>query len=277
MEAVATEPVKLILEKLLEKLFAVASEEIRLVWGFKKEFENLKKYLKLLNEVLEDAAMREITDNAVKSWLKELEDAAYYSYNVLDEIDYEHLRRTIKPKGCLNLAFYTNITLAFQWKMAHKIKDINANFIRINNEADKLCLKRVTDYPRAQPPVIDTTSVTVDPIVIGRESDESEILETITRSINNVLSVLPIVGMGGIGKTTLARKIFNHPQTQNHFDKRIWVCVSKNFDQMTLFKRILELLLDKDFGGASKEAVVQKIQDELKEKRYLIILDDLWN
>ncbi|CAI9762948.1 unnamed protein product [Fraxinus pennsylvanica] len=162
--------------------------------------------------------------------------------------------------------------------MSHKIKDINENFKKINNVADELRLKReFKDYHLALPRAIETTSFTVDPFVIGRENDESEILETITSSVNNVLSVLPIVGMGGLGKTTLARNIFKDPRTQTHFDKRIWVCVSENFDQLNLFKRILELLVDKDFYGGSMEAVVQKVAEELKDKRYLIVLDDLWN
>ncbi|XP_022878965.1 putative disease resistance protein RGA3 [Olea europaea var. sylvestris] len=178
---------------------------------------------------------------------------------------------------CLNIPCCTNTALTFQREMAHKIKDINANFKKMNNEADRLGLSRVRDYPLAKPPVMETTSFAIDPIVIGREIDESEILEMITSSINNVLSVLPIVGMGGLGKTTLARKIYNHHRTQTHFDERIWVCVSENFDQLTLFKRILELLSGKDFGGGSKQAVVQKIAEELKNKRYLLVLDDLWN
>ncbi|XP_022859593.1 putative disease resistance protein RGA3, partial [Olea europaea var. sylvestris] len=278
MEAVAIEGVKFI----LEKLYAVAADEINLVRGFKNELASLKKYLEKVNQVLEGAARLEIIDMDVKSWLKDLEYAAYDADIVLDEIKYEDLRRTIetqdeiKPKGCLNIPCCTDTTLTFQREMAHKVKDINANFKRINNEADSLGLNRVKNYPLAKPAVIDTTSFTVDPIVVGREIDESEILETITGSINTVLSVLPIVGMGGLGKTTLARKIYNHHRTQTHFGKRIWVCVSENFDQLTLFKRILELLC-KDFGGDSKQAVVQKIAEELQNKRYLLVLDDLWN
>ncbi|CAA2980444.1 disease resistance RGA3 [Olea europaea subsp. europaea] len=277
MEAVAIEGVKFI----LEKLFAVAAGEINLVRGFKNELANLKKYLVKVNQVLEDAARYE-NDKGVNSWLKDLEDAAYDADIVLDEIKYEDLRRPIempdeiKPMRCLNIFCCTNTTLTFQREMAHKIKDINANFKRLNNEADSLGLNRVKDNRLATPLIIETTSFTVDPIVIGRDIDESKILETITSSINNFLTVLPIVGMGGLGKTTLARKIYNHHRTETHFNKRIWVCVSENFDELTLFKRILELL-GKDSGGGSKQAVVQKIHEELKDKRYLLVLDDLWN
>ncbi|XP_022878957.1 disease resistance protein RGA2-like [Olea europaea var. sylvestris] len=285
MEAMATEGVRFI----LEKLFEVASEEFKLVQGFKKEFANLKKYLIMINEVLEGAEEREITNSAVKRWLKDLKDAANDADNVLDEIKYEDLSRTIETEdtedesGCLNfpciLTFLRKMAhkITFHWKMSHKIKGINENLERINNEADSLGLNRVKDYPLAKPLIIETTSFTVDPIVIGRESDESKILETITSSINNVLSVVPIVGMGGLGKTTIARNIFKHPCTQSHFDERIWVCISENFDQLTLFQKILELLLNKKSDRDSMEAVVQGIAKEIKDKRYLLVLDDLWN
>ncbi|CAA3007470.1 disease resistance RGA4 isoform X1 [Olea europaea subsp. europaea] len=278
MEAAAIDGAKLI----LNKLFEVASEEFKLVRGFEKELANLKTYLRMINEVLEDAEKRVITNNAVKRWLEVLEDAAYNADNVLDEIKYEDLRRTKETEdeiGCLNfpciMTFLRKMAhkITFQWKMSHMIKGINENLKRINDEANILGLNRV---PVAKPSIKESTSFAVDRIIIGRESDESEILETITSSVNNFLSVLPIVGMGGIGKTTLARKIFNHHRIETYFDKTIWVCVSENFDQMTLFKRILESL-GKDFGGDCKQAVVQKIAEELQNKRYLLVLDDLWN
>ncbi|CAA2948323.1 disease resistance RGA4 isoform X1 [Olea europaea subsp. europaea] len=235
MKAVAIDGVKTI----LQNLFPVAVEEFKLLWGFEKEFENLKNYFEKIFEVLDDAERREITEKAIESWLKGLKDAAYDVDNVLDEIKYEDLRRTIETEdkiGCLNFPYIMTFLrkmahkVTFHWKMSHKIKSINENFRRINNEADSLGLNIVMDHPCSKPLVMETNSFTVDPIVIGRQSDESKILETITSSINNVLSVLSIVGMGGLGKTTLACKIFEHHRTGNHFDKTVWVCVSENFD-----------------------------------------------
>ncbi|XP_022880531.1 putative disease resistance protein RGA3 [Olea europaea var. sylvestris] len=280
---------------ILEKLFPIAVEEFKLVQGFEKDLAILRNYIKKIYEVLEDAEKREITERAVESWLKDLKDAADDAKIVLDEIKYEDLRRTIETEdeiGCLYfpciMTFLRKMAhkITFHWKMSHKIKGINENFKRINNEADSLGLNRdFTNYPRSKPlvkeitkPLVtETTSFTVDPIVIGRVIDIRKILGTVLNSGDNVLSVLPIVGMGGLGKTTLARQIYNDPCIETDFQKMIWVCVSKNFDQTTLFKRILELLLGKDFGGGSKQAVVKKIAEELKYKRYLLVLDDLRN
>ncbi|KAL2530436.1 putative disease resistance protein RGA4 [Forsythia ovata] len=88
---------------------------------------------------IEDANRRQVTDGAVKRLLKKLEGVAYDADNVLDEIIYENLHRTIqiqnhmKPKVCLYFSFYSH--LAFRWKMAHKINNINVNLKRINDGA----------------------------------------------------------------------------------------------------------------------------------------------
>ncbi|CAI9762872.1 unnamed protein product [Fraxinus pennsylvanica] len=188
MDAAISAPVQVTLQKLLD----LATPDLSLVWDFKKDLRKLDGSLKMMDRVLQDAEKREVTEEAVKLWLKNLRDVTYDADHVLDEINYENMRHMI------------------------------------------------------------------------------------TRPVNEVLSVLPIVGMGGLGKTTLARSVFNHQHTHSHFALRIWVCVSENFDVMTLFKRILESL-GKSFQGASRQAVVDRLREKLEGKRYLLVLDDLWN
>ncbi|KAL2528249.1 Disease resistance RPP13-like protein 4 [Forsythia ovata] len=269
------------IEVILEKLLAITTEEFNLVWGFKQDLANLTRSLRSIKAVLKDADRRQVDSEAVKLWLKDLEDVAYDADNVLDEIKYENLRRKVqiqnqmKPKVCLYFSFYT--PLAFRWKMAHKINNINVNLKKFNDEADRRGFeRRVAEFAPARPQVKENDSITADPVFVGRENDESKFVEQITGEINDVFSVLPIVGMGGIGKTTLARRIFNHPRTETHFNKRIWVCVSKTFDVLTILKSILVSLKVTSLGD-SRQAVMDKLQEKLKDKRCLLVLDDLWN
>ncbi|CAA2955292.1 disease resistance RGA3 [Olea europaea subsp. europaea] len=232
----------------------------------------------MIKKVLEDAGKRQVTEEAVKLWLKNLQDVAYDADNVLDVINYENLHREIRsqkmPKVCLDFSFYR--PLAFRWKIAHKIKEINVNFEGINKRANDLGLRKVADISLSLPLVMETDSITDDPIVVGRKDNEAEILKLITDTNDADISVLPIVGMGGLGKTTLARSVFNHQSTKSLFDERIWVCVSENFDVITLFKRILESLRESS-PGASRQAVVDKLREKLGGKKYLLVLDDIWN
>ncbi|CDP17547.1 unnamed protein product [Coffea canephora] len=84
--------------------------------------------------------------------------------------------------------------------------------------------------------------------------------------------------MGGLGKTTLAKAVYKNEQIVGHFDKEMWVCIAEKVDRIeVVFKMILESLTDREIEGDRREVIVQKIQHELKEKRYLLVLDDLWN
>ncbi|KAL0423619.1 UNVERIFIED_CONTAM: putative disease resistance protein RGA1 [Sesamum radiatum] len=104
------------------------------------------------------------------------------------------------------------------------------------------------------------------------------IVDMLLNPNDEVVSVVPIPGMGGLGKTTFARLIFNDQRTVKHFHKRIWVCVSQNFDSTTnLFKRILESITNNVVQVEGREAILQKLKEELKDKRFLLVLDDLWN
>ncbi|CAA3008668.1 disease resistance RGA3 [Olea europaea subsp. europaea] len=277
MNAAISAPVRVTLQKLLD----LASTELSLVWSFKKDLRKLDGMLKMMDLFLRDAERREVTEEAVKLWLKNLRDGTYDADHVLDEINYEDMRQMVEIQdqtkiwACLNIFCFTP-RLVFRWRMARRIKEINVNFEDINKQASDLRLQRVADYAPPVPLFVETDSITVDSNVVARQDDEEEILKLITNTNDAVISVLPIVGMGGLGKTTLARTVFNHQSTKSLFDETIWVCVSENFDVITLFKRILEAVGESSHG-VSRQAVVDNLRKTLEGKRYLLVLDDIWN
>uniref|UniRef100_A0A8R7U2Z9 NB-ARC domain-containing protein n=1 Tax=Triticum urartu TaxID=4572 RepID=A0A8R7U2Z9_TRIUA len=114
----------------------------------------------------------------------------------------------------------------------------------------------------------------------SRSQDTKNVVGTLLGQANNAdLSVFPIVGVGGLGKTTLAQLIYNEPEIQKHFELLIWVCVSDSFDVDSLAKRIVPFHLEKDVveAAASKKSPLDSLQDVLNGHRYLLVLDDVWN
>ncbi|CAL4981265.1 unnamed protein product [Urochloa decumbens] len=85
------------------------------------------------------------------------------------------------------------------------------------------------------------------------------------------LMVLPIVGPGGMGKTTFVQLIYNDPAIRKHFELQRWCCVSDDFDVHTIASNICESS-EKD-----REKTLRDLQDIISGKRYLIVLDDVWN
>ncbi|CAI9762866.1 unnamed protein product [Fraxinus pennsylvanica] len=223
MDAVISAPVRATLGKLLD----LATSELSLVWGFKEDLKSLDEWFNIMSPFLVDAEKREFTDEAVKRWLKELRDITYDADHVLDEVNYEKMCRMVdiqdqtKIMACLNIFCFIP-PLVFQWRMARRIKSINVNLKMFAEKANTLGLQNVASYPLIVPLVMETDSITFDSNVVGRQGDEAEILKLITNTNDAVIAVLPIVGMGGLGKTTLARSVFKIEDTESHFGEKIW-------------------------------------------------------
>ncbi|CAI0389338.1 unnamed protein product [Linum tenue] len=80
---------------------------------------------------------------------------------------------------------------------------------------------------------------------------------------------------GGFGKTTLAKMLYNVKAVEAHFDKRIWVYVSANFDAETVAKAILESFNQYTSGSTLSHMLVE-INTHTKGKKFLLVLDDVW-
>ncbi|KAG8057914.1 hypothetical protein GUJ93_ZPchr0002g23510 [Zizania palustris] len=122
-----------------------------------------------------------------------------------------------------------------------------------------------------------TTSIPIERKVYGRDVQRDSIVELLMKGKTNHLGVLPLVGIGGVGKTTLARLVYDDERIKDHFDLRMWVCVSDNFNEQRLTREMLDLVCK---GGheniTSFDALHQKLSEEIRGKRFLLVLDDMW-
>jgi hypothetical protein len=91
------------------------------------------------------------------------------------------------------------------------------------------------------------------------------------------VSILPIVGIGGLGKTALSQLIFNDEEIKKHFELKMWVCVSDNFDVQIIVEKILESATNKKTEKGEMNMMIIALQKEIDGKKYLIVLDDVWN
>ncbi|GKV38990.1 hypothetical protein SLEP1_g46836 [Rubroshorea leprosula] len=276
-----------IINTTISKLISTATEEISLAVGWKKELASLQDKLILVQAVLKDAEEKQVSDPAVKLWLERLRDVVYEADNVLDEIAYESVKCKVetknqKMKKVCNF-FTSSNPLLFHRKIAGKIKNINASVDVINNEARGFGLQsrlatasRVVSEQGRNPQTHSTIGDLSE--VVGREDDVSKIVHLLT-DLSDVsrLCVLSIVGMPGIGKTTLAQAVRNDEQIKNYFGKRMWVCVSYDFDVKRILTEMLESLTGNSGEVKNKDTVIQKIRDAMEEKNFLLVLDDMWD
>jgi len=125
-----------------------------------------------------------------------------------------------------------------------------------------------------------TTSLVVGTDIYGRDDDKKQIVEWLISDNNNPNqpSILSIVGMGGLGKTTLAQHVFNDPRiNEAKFDVKAWVCVSDEFDVFKVSRAILEAVTESTDDSRDLEMVHKRLKEELTQKKFLLVLDDLWN
>ncbi|KAH0746871.1 hypothetical protein KY285_008528 [Solanum tuberosum] len=92
------------------------------------------------------------------------------------------------------------------------------------------------------------------------------------------MTVVPIVGMGGLGKTTLANAIYHDERVKNHFGLKAWFCVSETYDAFRITKGLLQEIGSTDLKVDDNLNQLQvKLKESLKGKKFLIVLDDVWN
>ncbi|GKU85501.1 hypothetical protein SLEP1_g170 [Rubroshorea leprosula] len=273
-----------VVDTTISKLISAAAGQINDAVRWKKELVLLQDKLTMIQAVLQDAGQRQVTDPAVKRWLLKLREVADDADYTLDEVAYESVKRRVKIQNQMmkkvRYFFTPNNPLAFGLRMAHKIKKVIAMVDGINNEAQWFGLQSrlaTTNYQQRRN--LQTHSfIGAFSQFVGREDDVSKIVQLLTDPTNELpLCVLSIVGMAGLGKTTLAQSVRSHDQIQNHFGKIMWVCVSENFDVERILAEMLESLTKKSGAIRNKDTVVQEIRSTIGENNYLLILDDVWN
>ncbi|PPD97329.1 hypothetical protein GOBAR_DD05674 [Gossypium barbadense] len=120
------------------------------------------------------------------------------------------------------------------------------------------------------------TSLVDESDVYGRDDEKEEIMKLLDPQnlSENQIAVVPIVGMGGLGKTTLAQLIYNDPRVDKWFDRKAWVCISEEFDAFKVTKTILEEIKCSCDGNQNINQLQLKLKEQLSGKKYLINMDD---
>ncbi|KAF2296398.1 hypothetical protein GH714_037743 [Hevea brasiliensis] len=118
----------------------------------------------------------------------------------------------------------------------------------------------------------------LDNPVVGREADVAKIVDLLSCSSDQqVFTIVPIVGMGGLGKTALAKLVCEEVIAKRLYDLKIWVCVSDNFDDQRILGEMLQTLNANMGGLTNKDAILQELEKALEGKKFILVLDDVWN
>ncbi|KAG5254805.1 disease resistance RPP13 protein [Salix suchowensis] len=226
----------------------------------------LKTTMRTINRLLDDDEEKQIINRDLQVWLDDLKDAVYEADDFLDEIAYEGLRSEIETcPQTDNIAIIMNMKVELE-KILDRLEDL-VEQKDVLGSGEKIGEKHETA----------TTSLVDESAVFGRNNDKDDIVTLLLsdNAYGRSLGVIPIVGMCGVGKTTLAQLVYNDSRVQEWFDLKTWVCVSEEFSAFKINKDILKELGSKNCDTKTQNQLHLELKKELEGKKYLLVLDDV--
>jgi hypothetical protein len=275
---------------LQDMLVEMVKEEVHLLLGVPDEIEKMGFKLGDLKTFHADADKRNIRDETVQSWVRELRNAMYDATNILDLCQLNAMERgPTKDMGCFNPLLFCIRNPLYAHDIGNRIKSLNKRLddIEKRSKAFNFNLASYEDNTRMVESSLRARRETTGEDELGVVGDR---IEEDTRSLVHLLIkeknvhehknviVYAIVGVGGIGKTTLAKKIFNHDIIKQEYEKRIWLSVNKEFNDIDLLERaITEAQGDLQAARNTKAALERTLKEALKGCKTLLVMDDVWD
>ncbi|KAJ7982736.1 Disease resistance protein [Quillaja saponaria] len=303
-------------ENIIGNLGSLLVHEFGLLAGVTDELRKLTNKISRIKDVILDAEEKQVTNNAVANWLNDLKEVVDDVDDLLDDFSTETMQREVMTRNKMakkvRIFFSKSNQIAFGLKMGHKVKEIRERIDSIINDGKYFNL-----IPRASLGETrvrsresrETHSFIRKEDVIGREKEKNFIIDLLLdTSVKESISIITIVGIGGLGKTALAKLVYNDDTLKTHFELKLWVCVSDDFDMKKVMENIIrcqtnrqrdEMETNRQRDGVEtnrqRDGVetnrqrdevetnrqMDEVQHDLRKKiggkKYLLVLDDVWS
>ncbi|KAM3303124.1 hypothetical protein P3S67_014154 [Capsicum chacoense] len=231
--------------------------------------EKLEDILLGLQIVLSDAENKQASNPLARKWMNKLQRAVNGAENFLEEVNYESLRLKVEGQHA-NLAKTSN----------QQKTPLNKKLEVLEKQIGRLGLQKYFDSDKKLEIRTLSTSVVDESEIFGREIEIERLIDRLLSNDANGknLIVVPIVGMGGVGKTTLAKAVYNDKEVKDHFDLKVWFCVSETYDALRITKGLLQEIGSFNLKVDDNLNQLQvKLKERLNGQKFLIVLDDVWN
>lgn len=272
----------------------------------RNELRNLETTVSNLKAGIRDAEEKQAIDYELYGLLKQLKDAFSMADNLIEELECDYLKwRVQNPKNdvdekrsqfssCFSSNFLvspskTAAEINRITKTLDMIEETMSNFSLVEDENEYI--KRLKGEMTLRTSITGSQafarllhlrkeailSDNVDSI-IGRDEAKQSIIDELVKDEDDKQKsprILSIHGDGGMGKTALAKLVYNAHQVFDHFDKRMWVCVSEDFDVQRIRREILSSATgEKVTDALTDRRLLIRLQRNFVGKKFLLVLDD---
>ncbi|XP_058777823.1 probable disease resistance RPP8-like protein 2 [Vicia villosa] len=277
--------VSTVVTKLTELLLEQATSSLSTLATARHQLEKLKNELSWMQCFLKDADAKQQSNERLRKWVSDIRNVAFEAEEIIETHIYNSTVQT---------NFHSKIFTPFHlYKLGTRIDRILLKIKDISDRRDTygVVIKSLNPNPSPNGSANDRDGDS-ERLRIWRQPSphsEEEYVVEVKEDFDSILTqlitleatrhVVSIVGMGGLGKTTLAKKLYNDSRIVNHFECKAWVFVSEEYRDKR--KDVLQGILRgvdplAEIEKLPEQELVNKLHNVLAEKRYLIVLDDIW-
>ncbi|XP_031270598.1 putative disease resistance protein RGA3 [Pistacia vera] len=270
--------------EVLTKIGSLVGRQVSLLWNLESDLRRLEGTLSSIKAVISDAEKKQACNDQLRDWLRKLKDVLLDAEDVLEEFEFQAPKREVVRQKRSTIRkvsqfFSSSNPVVLRCQISHKIKEIRERLDQIASDRSRFSL--IESTPVEVRPVILKGRET-DPFLgascpIGREDDKKQIMSFLMQPTDNNVSVLSIVGIGGLGKTTLTKMVYNDEKVNKFFPLKMWICISDDFDVTRLMKEIIYSTTDEDCNKLKGDKIPKRLRKILTGKKFLLVLDDVWN
>lgn len=267
------------------KLGELLLEEPPFLFGIGGQVKQLQDELKRLRCFLKDADEKQHKSERVRNWVADIREAAYDSEDVLEAFFLKAESR--KGKGIKKVLRRSACILSeagSRRNVGSEIKEITSRLSKIAASMQDYGIKEAMggeglSLSGSQIEKRQSFPYAVEHNLVGLEQSLEKLVDGLVAD-GEKLRITSIYGMGGLGKTTLAKQIFHHGKVRRHFDRFAWVYVSQECRRRHVWQEIFLNLSYKDENhrilSLRDEQLGEELHRFLKRNKCLIVLDDIW-